>query len=167
MDKIISNKKNLQILFEDNHIIVVNKRCGDIVQGDKTGDTPLSEIIKSFIKEKYNKPTFIISTKSGLGKGSARSIYGFDIGTAVIAAVQNKILIRGGGHKMAAGFTLDTDKISEFKNFLIRKFKSININLESKKKIFYDTEISPSAINIDFYEKINVLSPFGSGNPEP
>jgi len=56
LDKIISNKKNLQILFEDNHIIAVNKRCGDIVQGDKTGDTPLSEIIKSFIKEKYNKP---------------------------------------------------------------------------------------------------------------
>ena len=124
-------------------------------------------IIAARIKEKYNKPTFIISTKSGLGKGSARSIYGFDIGTAVIAAVQNKILIRGGGHKMAAGFTLDTDKISEFKNFLIRKFKSININLESKKNIFYDTEISPSAINIDFYEKINVLSPFGSANPEP
>ena len=124
-------------------------------------------IIAARIKEKYNKPTFIISTKSGLGKGSARSIYGFDIGTAVIAAVQNKILIRGGGHKMAAGFTLDTDKISEFKNFLIRKFKSININLESKKNIFYDTEISPSAINIDFYDKINVLSPFGSANPEP
>ena len=124
-------------------------------------------IIAARIKEKYNKPTFIISTKSGLGKGSARSIYGFDIGTAVIAAVQNKILVRGGGHKMAAGFTLDTDKISEFKNFLIRKFKSININLESKKNIFYDTEISPSAINIDFYDKINVLSPFGSGNPEP
>ena len=124
-------------------------------------------IIAARIKEKYNKPTFIISTKSGLAKGSARSIYGFDIGTAVIAAVQNKILVRGGGHKMAAGFTLDTDKINEFKNFLIRKFKSININLESKKNIFYDTEISPSAINIDFYDKINVLSPFGSGNPEP
>ena len=56
MEKIISNKNNLQILFEDNHIIVVNKRCGDIVQGDKTGDTPLSEIIKSYIKEKYKKP---------------------------------------------------------------------------------------------------------------
>jgi len=124
-------------------------------------------IIAARIKEKYNKPTFIISTKSGLAKGSARSIYGFDIGTAVIAAVQNKILVRGGGHKMAAGFTLDTDNINEFKNFLIRKFKSININLESKKNIFYDTEISPSAINIDFYDKINVLSPFGSGNPEP
>ncbi len=56
MEKIISNKNNLQILFEDNHLIVINKRCGDIVQGDKTGDTPLSEIVKLYIKEKYKKP---------------------------------------------------------------------------------------------------------------
>lgn len=51
-----SHKDNLQILFEDNHLIVINKRPGDIVQGDKTGDTPLSEIVKEYIKEKYNKP---------------------------------------------------------------------------------------------------------------
>ena len=56
MSKIVSNKDNLQILHEDNHIIVVNKRVGDIVQGDKTGDKPLSEIVKEYIKEKYNKP---------------------------------------------------------------------------------------------------------------
>lgn len=54
--KTLSNKSNLQILHEDNHIIVVNKRIGDIVQGDKTGDKPLSEIVKEYIKEKYNKP---------------------------------------------------------------------------------------------------------------
>lgn len=54
--KIISNKDNLQILFEDNHIIAVNKRVGDIVQGDKTGDKPLSEVVKEYIKDKYNKP---------------------------------------------------------------------------------------------------------------
>lgn len=51
-----SHKNNLQILYEDNHLIVINKRCGDIVQGDKTGDKPLSEVVKSYIKEKYNKP---------------------------------------------------------------------------------------------------------------
>ena len=56
MKNIISNKNNLQVLFEDNHIIAINKRCGDIVQGDKTGDKPLSEIIKSFLKTKYSKP---------------------------------------------------------------------------------------------------------------
>jgi 23S rRNA pseudouridine1911/1915/1917 synthase len=54
--KILSTKNNLQILYEDNHIIVINKRVGDIVQGDKTGDKPLSEVVKEYIKEKYDKP---------------------------------------------------------------------------------------------------------------
>ena len=55
-DKILSNKYNLQVLHEDNHIIIVNKRAGDIVQGDKTGDKPLSDVVKEYIKDKYNKP---------------------------------------------------------------------------------------------------------------
>ncbi len=55
-EKVISSKSNLQVLHEDNHIIVINKRVGDLVQGDKTGDKPLSEIVKEYIKEKYNKP---------------------------------------------------------------------------------------------------------------
>ena len=50
-----STKDNLQVLHEDNHIIVINKRAGDIVQGDKTGDKPLSDVVKSFLAEKYNK----------------------------------------------------------------------------------------------------------------
>lgn len=54
--KIISDKNNLQVLHEDNHLIVINKRVGDIVQGDKTGDKPLSEVVKEYIKDKYNKP---------------------------------------------------------------------------------------------------------------
>jgi 23S rRNA pseudouridine1911/1915/1917 synthase len=54
--KEISNKSNLQILHEDNHLLIVNKRVGDIVQGDKTGDKPLSEVVKEYIKDKYNKP---------------------------------------------------------------------------------------------------------------
>ena len=56
MSKIFSNKDNLQILYDDNHIIIVNKRAGDIVQGDKTGDKPLSDVVKEYIAEKYNKP---------------------------------------------------------------------------------------------------------------
>lgn len=54
--KHLSNKNNLQVIYEDNHIIVVNKRAGDIVQGDKTGDKPLSDVVKSYLKDKYNKP---------------------------------------------------------------------------------------------------------------
>lgn len=51
-----SDPSNLQVLFEDNHLIIINKRPGDIVQGDKTGDMPLSEVVKEYIKIKYNKP---------------------------------------------------------------------------------------------------------------
>ncbi|MFI2743750.1 RluA family pseudouridine synthase [Zhouia sp. PK063] len=54
--KTISTKHNLQVLYEDNHIIIINKRPGDIVQGDKTGDKPLSEVVKEYLKDKYNKP---------------------------------------------------------------------------------------------------------------
>ena len=50
-----STKANLQVLFEDNHLIIVNKRAGDITQGDKTGDKPLSDVVKEYVKEKYNK----------------------------------------------------------------------------------------------------------------
>ena len=56
VEKIISNKNNLQVIYEDNHLIIVNKRSGDIVQGDKTGDKPLSEVVKEYLAEKYNKP---------------------------------------------------------------------------------------------------------------
>ncbi len=55
-NKILSTHKNLQVIHEDNHLIAVNKRPGDIVQGDKTGDIPLSEVAKEYIKLKYNKP---------------------------------------------------------------------------------------------------------------
>lgn len=55
-DRTISTPQNLQILYEDNHLIIINKRPGDIVQGDKTGDMPLSEVVKEYIKIKYNKP---------------------------------------------------------------------------------------------------------------
>lgn len=55
-EKTVSNKDNLQVIYEDNHLIVINKRVGDIVQGDKTGDKPLSDVVKEYIKQKYNKP---------------------------------------------------------------------------------------------------------------
>lgn len=54
--KIITTKKNLQVLYEDNHIIVINKRVGDIAQGDNSGDKPLPDVLKEYLKEKYNKP---------------------------------------------------------------------------------------------------------------
>ena len=124
-------------------------------------------IVASRLKEKFNKPTIIISIKDGIGKGSARSIIGFDIGSTIIAAMHEKILIKGGGHKMAGGFSINISNIEKFKQYLFRKFKNINEVLSIKKPLSLDSIIAPSAVNLEFYNKVNILSPFGSGNPEP
>ncbi len=124
-------------------------------------------IIASRIKDKFNKPTIIISLKGNIGKASARSILGFDIGAVILAAIQDKIIIKGGGHKMAGGFSIEKTKIHKFKDFIIKKFKKkIDKNL-GKNNIYLDSLISASALNLDFYKKVEKLSPFGSGNPEP
>ncbi len=124
-------------------------------------------IIASRIKEKFNKPSIIISVNKNIGKGSARSIVGFDIGTMIISAVEKKILLKGGGHKMAGGFSIEMDKIDLFKEFIFKKFNSVNIDLNTHQDYYFDAEISPSALNLNFFDKINLLAPFGSGNSEP
>jgi single-stranded-DNA-specific exonuclease len=124
-------------------------------------------IVAARLKDKFNKPVIIISLEGQMGKASARSIVGFDIGSVIIAATQDKILLKGGGHKMAGGFLIDIKNIEKFKEFVFNKFRKINEDLTSIKPLYLDSVLSPTAINLDFYNKVNTLAPFGSGNPEP
>ena len=124
-------------------------------------------IVAARLKDKFNKPVIIISINKNIGKASARSIVGFDVGSVIIAATQEKILLKGGGHKMAGGFSINKENIEKFKEFVFRKFKNINEDLIGEKPLYLDSLLSPSAINLDFYNKINLLAPFGPGNPEP
>ena len=124
-------------------------------------------IVASRLKDKFNKPTILISIKDGVGKASARSVFGFDIGSLILSALNEKIIVKGGGHKMAGGFTIEESKIEIFRNFSKRKFSKIKPDLSKNKKLVLDSEILGTAINIDFYDKIQILSPFGPGNPEP
>ena len=124
-------------------------------------------IVASRIKEKYNKPTIIISLNNNIGKGSARSIVGFDIGKQILNAVNQGILQRGGGHKMAGGFTLTKENIPIFKDFLIKNFYKSKIDTSKDIILYLDSIIAPSALNEDFLNEINTLGPFGSGNSEP
>ena len=86
-------------------------------------------IVAARLKDKFNKPVIIISLEGNIGKASARSIVGFDIGSIIIAATQEKILLKGGGHKMAGGFSIKIENLEKFKNFVFRKFKNINEDL--------------------------------------
>ncbi len=124
-------------------------------------------IVAARLKDKFNKPVILISLDGNIGKASARSIVGFDIGSVIISATQENILIKGGGHKMAGGFSVKIENINIFKNFVFKKFKGVNENLKNEKPLLLDSIIAPSAVNLEFYNKVEILSPFGSGNPEP
>jgi len=153
LEKILNEKINA----EDPVIILSGKNWHQGVIG----------IIASRLKDKFNKPAVIISLENNLGKASARSVIGFDIGSVIIAATQSGILIKGGGHKMAGGFTINESKINLFKEFVFKKFINNRGDTFQEEKIHFDHIILPSAVNLDFFEKINKLSPFGSGNSEP
>ena len=144
-----------------------NQKDPVIVLSGKNWHEGVIGIVAARLKDKFNKPAVIISLDGKIGKASARSIVGFDIGTIIISAVQEKILLKGGGHKMAGGFSIETKNIDKFKDFIFKKFMKINESFTGQKPLMLDSIISPSAVNIEFYNKVNLLSPFGSGNPEP
>ena len=147
--------------------ISIDPNDGVIVLSGHNWHGGIIGIIAARLKEKYSRPTIIISVEKGIGRASARSILGFDIGSAILAAVQNNILRKGGGHKMAGGFTIEENKIEVFKEFVNKKFIKIKNSLAKKNNLFFDSKISPSALNQNFFSEVEALSPFGSGNPEP
>ncbi len=154
LQKILNESKNY---LSDPVLIITGKNWHEGVIG----------IVASRLKDKYNKPVVIISVDNGIGKASARSITGFDIGSIIIAATQEKILLKGGGHKMAGGFSIRSENIEKFKKFVFYKFTNSREIIAKDKPLYLDGVIASTAINLDFYQKVNILAPFGSGNPEP
>jgi single-stranded-DNA-specific exonuclease len=138
-----------------------------IFVGDEGYHQGVIGITASRIKEVFNKPVFVMSFKDGLAKASCRSVKGVDIGSIVNEANKTGLLIAGGGHGMAAGYTCELAKLSEFKKFVINYFNESYPDFTFCKFTEIDAKISLSAINEDFFDKINLFSPFGSGNGEP
>ena len=123
-------------------------------------------IIAARLKEYFNKPAIVMTNSNDLLKGSARSLPNFDIGLAIKNALDQKLIIKGGGHKMAAGFSLKKAKLKDFTKHMNKLYLKDNIDNE-KNLFFYESKISTTAFNRDFYNEIDKLTPFGTGNNEP
>lgn len=124
-------------------------------------------IVASRLKDKYHRPAVVVAIENGVGKGSGRSVGTVDLGAAIIAARQSGLLISGGGHKMAAGLSVEVDKIDEFKAFLNER---IGKHLEAEPfvpSVTVDGLVSTSALTPDFVAQLDKLAPFGTGNSEP
>ena len=157
IEKLILDEINFQKIDEENKDVIIYYKA-NINEG-------LIGIIAARLKDYFYKPSIVITSSAKILKGSARSVYNYNIGRAIKNSLDKNIISGGGGHNMAAGFTLEKDNLSNFRNFILKDFSS---TVTSKDNVFsYDAEISSLAFNADFYEDIKKLEPFGTGNPNP
>ena len=124
-------------------------------------------IVASRLKDKYHRPSFVISSDKDTSIASARSLPGIDIGKIIVEGVNEGILLSGGGHAMAGGFSLKKEKIEEFNKFCNDKINELDNDIISKKIQKFDAVLDNIDIDRNFYEFINKASPYGQGNPEP
>ena len=117
-------------------------------------------IIASKLKEYFNKPAIVLTKSGNLVKGSARSIPSFNIGKYIDKAIEKNILLSGGGHNLAAGVTLQKNRINELKKFLNEIYSKEILSSSNK----YISKISFNSININFFNEMNKLAPFGNQN---
>jgi single-stranded-DNA-specific exonuclease len=127
-------------------------------------------ILASRIKEKYQKPTLIISLIDGVGKGSARSIKGIDIGLNITMAKKEGLLLDGGGHAMAGGFTVLKEKVKDFYHFMLARIKKNDDTDEIYKEakvLRIDAAITANGVNMQLFEDLAMAEPFGQNNERP
>ena len=123
-------------------------------------------IVAGRLKERLNRPVCVAAIADGVAKGSGRSVAGVDLGQAVMAARQAGLLTAGGGHKMAAGFTLAADGLAVFHDFLDARLAHAAA-LPSRADLSVEGSIGVGGATVDLANHLARLSPFGNGNEEP
>jgi single-stranded-DNA-specific exonuclease len=125
-------------------------------------------LVSSRLKERFNRPSFATAfDEKGMGKGSCRSVRGIDIGGLIIAARQEGLLINGGGHAMAAGYTVGHNHYPEFKAFIEARIAKKLEEAPLEPTLVLDGILAVPGATVGLAEKLLALSPFGMGNPEP
>ena len=124
-------------------------------------------IVASRLKERYGRPACVVGIEAAVGKGSGRSILGIDLGSAIIAARQAGLLINGGGHAMAAGFTVAEARLDALREFLAERLGD-GLGGEPPRAILeVDGALQAGAATAELLRLVEQLGPFGSGNAEP
>ena len=184
--ELLSSSNDQVIKDRSNHLIKLNNKRKDIetlilseidfqkiekenkdiiIYYDPNINEGLIGIIAARLKDYFNKPSIVITVSNDLLKGSARSIYDYNIGRVIKNSLDKDIILNGGGHNMAAGFTLIKENLKSFEKYILEDFsksKILNDNI-----FLYESEVSSLAFNQDFYSDIKKLEPFGTGNSVP
>ncbi|MBO7536946.1 MAG: single-stranded-DNA-specific exonuclease RecJ [Alphaproteobacteria bacterium] len=157
-------RQELESLMVEEAVSMIDEKLNYICAFNPDWHVGVIGIVAGRLKEKYNRPTIIICCdKNGVGKASCRSIEGIDISKIVKKGIDIGIISSGGGHAMAAGFSLPVENIPSLHEFL-----KTEVRYDSKPKTFnVDAVINLSDLSLDFVKKTEELAPFGQGNPSP
>jgi single-stranded-DNA-specific exonuclease len=125
-------------------------------------------IVASRLKDLYNKPVSVIAIdENGKGKSSCRSIKGIDFGGAILKARLEGLVIEGGGHAMAGGFSVKEEKIKDLHQFFTKEMSEKIQQLRKENNKFYDIELDLANVNLEMIKSLQMLEPFGVGNAKP
>ena len=124
-------------------------------------------IVAGRLAERFNRPACVVALDGDKATGSGRSVSGVDLGAAIIAACQAGVLIKGGGHKMAAGFTVESGRVEELREFLSDRISAHLGPGGIQPRLYLDGAMKPAAATMNLVEDLQQVGPFGSGNPEP
>ena len=125
-------------------------------------------LLASRLKDRFRRPAFAIAfDPSGKGTGSGRSISGFDLGRMVRAAVDEGILVKGGGHAMAAGLTVEREKLGRLRGFFEERAQRTVPDLVAVETLKIDGALSASGATLVLADQLEQAGPYGSGHPQP
>ncbi|WP_432421982.1 single-stranded-DNA-specific exonuclease RecJ [Rhizobium tropici] len=125
-------------------------------------------LIASRLKDKFRRPAFAIAfDPMGKGTGSGRSINGFDMGRMVRAAVDAGLLVKGGGHAMAAGLTVERSNLGKLRAFFTEKAEKQVAGLVANETLKIDGALGASGATVELIDRLEAAGPYGSGHPQP
>lgn len=141
---------------------------GALIWAAKEGWHPgVVGIVASRLKDVFNRPAIVIGLENGVGKGSGRSIPGIDLGAAVATLTREGLLEKGGGHKMAAGLSVEADKVEAAMARLSDLLAAQGSGKAGPKDLHIDALLSTTSATADLIEQIETAGPFGASAPAP
>jgi len=156
-----------RILQEAVAAVVPQSNSAFVLVSEDGWHSGIVGIVAGRLRERFGKPSFVIGFEGGQGRGSARSIPGVDVGAVVRRARELNLVDGGGGHAMAAGFSLSSAQLENFEAFLARELVEISAEIEASRILDIEAALSPASATPLMADELAHAGPFGAGNPEP
>jgi single-stranded-DNA-specific exonuclease len=173
LDELNRERQRIELRVLDEAIAQIDalddreRRSAILVAAQEHWHPGVVGIVASRLVERFNRPACVVALHGDLGTGSGRSIQGVDLGAAINAARQAGLLVKGGGHAMAAGFTVERDRLADLRAFLVERLANRVGTPEDTPTLRLDGVLSVSGATAGLSVELAKVGPFGMGNPEP